>query len=361
MTTHMAQPLHYKPLPLLTEWVERNWDVNAVNTFHEYRYGLDYHLRTVEREQELCSQALRIRSALHPSAPGSGFDWLLINEGNSVYIPRFTAEGLVHHGDSAIRAASSALDSGLQVVNHILGPKGVETTKNVRWHHEVGKKSQPRKNLRAALRTLPGDRGLALDQSLEQVYSSIGYELLDHYRDWVTHRGAPRIVVAEPLRSSLVELPPEFTANEDLNSKIWDVERHIEEAIRNSVAVQCVPFVPSVGHVINLPPEEVREGVSIPGVVHIAPGFTGLSVKDNRVSYGSLTEPSEVYRTMNSTELHDATQAVAGEELAAYSASDYRMAISFVAHFLREVFTGDGDRNLVELARSLHSIDEREG
>ncbi|MBI2998568.1 MAG: hypothetical protein HYY46_08970, partial [Deltaproteobacteria bacterium] len=162
--------------PRLSELVESTGSTEFVTAYRERLDAVDYHLGSLEIAAQQCSTHVDSQS------------WHIQEGKDGHHITVFFDPlSVVRTGDFAIREAASVIDTGLLVMNHVL-TLGLDATQPLAW-----KSNNKRLSVRSALaRQLPTEAKLL--SVLDRVFGSIGYSLLRGYRNWVTHRGAPRIV-----------------------------------------------------------------------------------------------------------------------------------------------------------------------
>jgi hypothetical protein len=171
-------------------------------------------------------------------------------------------EGGIFYADVAVREALSSFDSSLWLINRVLR-LGLRATQ-VRW--KDGSKPGPLNKRLSAQTYRP------LFSTLDGVFDSIGYDALKNYRDWVTHRGAPRLLTINtnwnPIRisSRVCVLPDDLLQLE--------MRRIVLEATWDDVLVECAPFAPGALMVVNATLDG-SSGLQIPGLLNLSPGTTG--------------------------------------------------------------------------------------
>jgi hypothetical protein len=307
--------------PETSWWVDSNLSQADKEQYWEYRYNVLYHYSYAEDAER------NVNSLLGRFEFGdNGIAARIYLQDPSEALP---------FGDMAIREAASTIDAGLILTNHILN-LGVDQRK-LRWFGD-----DPETSVREALKDLPDDQGLPLVRVVDQIFNSIGYKLLKDYRNWVTHRGAPRIDVPNGLESVYLlpsaELPDELqqaprlldlelsrinSAN-DAQERRFLLEGFLEGVILRSIKITCWPFVPPFG--------EATEEVS--------------------ATIGRFEDNATEFLRQNRLFREDRRVQVAGETLAVYSAQEYSMAIGVVVtNFVRRMLRTDWDQRLSELCR----------
>jgi hypothetical protein len=232
------------------------------------------------------------------------------------YIDAMDVDGIVERGNAAVRAADSSLDMALQLLNHVL-VLGIPK-RDVRWNAE------PRPgSLHAKIANLTDPGAASLVLALKHVYNSMGYQGLDRYRDWLTHRGAPHTEWTRDAAAP-VPLPPEALAIEDPASRGLRLWGHLWGIANTSVYVTCATFVP---------PVQAQSGV-----------FT--------VSWGGLAADAEEYRRRNPTPMDSGRVQDAGELLGRYPLVAYVPGVAEIVSFVVGALSNDLDAPLADLLRS---------
>jgi hypothetical protein len=168
--------------------------------------------------------------------------------------------------------------------------------------------------------------------AVDAVYNSIGYRLLNGSRNWVTHRGAPRVVYANPsaFPGFSYDASEEIVCETDPRRQAWLIERFVNDKLRDAFTVQCWPFVPPVREMVSglgPDPELIKRGI------HVG---AGVVVQNARFVTGSLADDAKEFLARNPILLETRRAVVAGEALAVYSSSDYTMGLRDVEHFITD-------------------------
>lgn len=203
--------------------------------------------------------------------------------------------------------------------------------------------------LRTALRSLPNDRGTELVSVIDSVFGSIGYQLLRDYRNWVTHRGAPRVIVPSELTDA-IPLPEEALEASEAWERDWLIQTHLSSKIAFEIYVVCWPFIPPVQTVYNATVDEAESDIVLPGGVYIGKG-SSVTIRDMRVVTGSLTDDAEEFKSKNPILLEKHRAKSAGEDLAVYTAMDYSMAVGSVVRFVRHAVRREWDAEFCKLCQ----------
>ncbi len=345
--------------PKTSQWVDANLPEDDRRQYAEYRYNVLYHFSRATQAEEACGQSLR------------NYDYRLTGP-SSVTVHNFNPDEVIRHGDFAIREAASAIDTGLTLTNHILRLDVRE--KDINWRKDG--------SLRTALRKLPGNQGDNVVSAIDAIWNSAGYKLfLVPYRHWVTHRGAPRIVVPDALYESQPLLPDEtlkdmygnhwermrkrillsnearseISAESDPRHREFLIEAHLLAMIGEQVKVRCWPFAPSIDYRYSATIKDAESDMLLPGAIHISEGVS-VEIKDQRIQTGSLLDDATKFQK-NNRELLEVGPRVnaSGEELAEYTARDYHGAIVEMTYYLtKNVLRRDWDRSLSELCAMRH-------
>ena len=237
--------------PELSERLEATDSPEFVAAYRERLGAVEYHLGSLEIAARQCSTY--VDSHCWHIQEGQGGHYITVF---------FDPLSVVRVGDFVIREAASVIDTGLLVVNHVLS-LGLDATKPVVWRSNNEKSS-----VRSALvRQLPAETKLL--SVLDSVFGSIGYRLLRGYRNWVTHRGAPRIVHAGGTSVFSIfsyEAPEEVLRESEPRRRESLIDRFVNQRLSDEFSIQCWPFVPQVEAVVSghgQDPEHVRRGISV--------------------------------------------------------------------------------------------------
>jgi hypothetical protein len=314
--------------PTLTQWAQKNLSGRDRTIFDEYHHVVQYHLSQADEASRDSSSSLW------------QFQWAGNPSKDEVFVLGFSANSLAKNGDFAIREAASAIDTGLLMVNHIL-KLGIDQTR-IWWG--LSAKEGP---LKTAVRNMDKNRGSGLIGALDSVFGSIGYELLIGYRNWVTHRGAPSVIVPDELNRP-IPIPKEAIKSSEPKTRNWFIETYLLATIPSKILVTCWPFVPPVSAVLNAQIDEAESDIVLPGI-KIGKGARNISIKDMRIVAGDLTMNAEQFKKQNSILLEKNQARVAGEDLAVYTGIDYVQAVGSVVRFARTVLTGAWDSELAKL------------
>ncbi len=320
--------LMYQPaFPLLQEWLAGR-DPESRRVHDEYLYNVAYHYTSADEARSQASEAV------------DGFLYFPTAEPGNYRLGMPHLNELIRGGDACVREASSSLDAALLLVNHLASLKVAQT--KIRW---------PKGPLRRALVKEGGTRELT--ELLDQIFNSIGYKMLDGYRNWATHRGAPRIIVPAKL-AEVVELEP--WQSDDLlrfeDDPEWQERRrrfHIQMIIQKALQVRCWPFVPSAAARFSAQIGPSDQAVEIAGVMRIEPGAK-VKIDDMVLSTGKLIDDADTWAKNNPIAPEEGYAIVAGEKLATFGYYDYMHALATVLSFLEQTFRGDLDRLVTDLA-----------
>jgi hypothetical protein len=257
---------------------------------------------------------------------------------------------VIRQGDTAIHEAASAFDAALHTVNCALS-LGLPS-KEVKWAQQKGDgTSKNNCQLRRALYGSSSGLRLGLVLAIDQVYQSIGFELLNAYRNWTTHRGAPGIILSDGW-SEEMSIPDEIIHEADEKRRDWLVRIELERILEASARVQCWPFVYPVAKVINEYFPGTVEHFEVPGVIHVE-NSSNIRIENFTISSGSLSESAAAFKSKNQTSREKAWREYAGEKLAEYQLGDYTNSIREIVHLLgHEAFVGDWDNELCEACKT---------
>ena len=243
-------------------------------------------------------------------------EWQPDFDARTARLVSWDVDEMVALGNNAIRTADSSLDMGLQLINHTLN-LGISKPR-IRWT-----RMPERNSFHGAIAALPDEKAGALLVALKRTYNSMGYEGLDRYRDWLTHRGAPCVERTRDLTQP-VPLPPEPFELQDSGSRDLRLWGYLWGIANNAVHVTCATFVP---------PVQAHSGV-----------FT--------IVWGGLKEDAEKYRIRNQVPLDTGRVRDAGEELGRYPLIAYVPSVQEVVAFITQALTNELDAPLVELLQS---------
>src|SRR5262245_5273761 len=124
----------FPPFRRLTTWYEQNPSA-GLPQYGEFLDAVVYHLDHATRAADLAGDRAR--------------DCQAIREGTKVYVLSHHRNGIAEYGDTAVRAATSALELGLQLTSHVL-TLGVRKADVSFWNGRKAKNS-----VRHALVALP--------------------------------------------------------------------------------------------------------------------------------------------------------------------------------------------------------------
>jgi hypothetical protein len=251
--------VYSEPFKNLYDCAQRMLPTEEKARCEEYFCVLLYHLTFAQEAANKCSEVLYGSLAGHPGAnPSFGVD----QSGSQVYLFGFHSLDLVRHGDVAIREAASVIDAGLLLTNHVLGI-GIDQGR-LSWNHP-----QASRSLKAQLERLPDGKGVALATAIQRVWDSIGYELLQQYRNWVTHRGAPR-VVSELNLPGPIPIPREILSEADPLQRDRLLRTHLLSLVPDKLHIQCAAFYPPVMLIFNADVSGAPEDMILPGRIYVA-------------------------------------------------------------------------------------------
>ena len=240
--------LEERVFPSTSRWVEQALLEEERRLFAEYRYVVFYHFDRAWQAEEACNKALR--SYEYEVTDPFWF---------SVTVRNLDAHKIIEYGDTAVREVASVIDAAMLLTNHVLDLKVPQD--KLRWR---GKEGSLRDAIREKLPESPERE--ALIGAIDSVTKSAGYKtFLTPYRNWVTHRGAPQVIVPDALFYGQHFLPPDEALPEQLHQqsllpnedririheaqdprhKTMLLESSLDNVIGTQVRVLCWPF-PSI-------------------------------------------------------------------------------------------------------------------
>lgn len=284
----------------------------------EYLAGVDYHLGFSRSAASQCS------SSLYESQV------MVDHTGTAYYINRTNALDLVRWGDIAVREAASVIEVGWVAINQLL-QLGLDTKSQLKWRDNGGRPG-PFQN---KLRSLGGTSTDALAGDIGRMFDSLGYDLLQGYRNWVTHRGAPKL---EPALSVIgpIPTPKEIQEEPDESKRVFRLRTEALIYLSKNMRVTCWPIAPPVQMTYSANIGVAEGPIDLPGGVHIAAGATNIQIENSRIQSGSLWDDAAAFRVRNPLPIEQGRPRLAGEDLALYSAGDYVMAVQMVARFAEQ-------------------------
>lgn len=298
--------------PSLSEVVEKS-DPSFVAAYRERLEVVHYHLSSLDLAARQCSVHVGRES------------WDMQGDEREQYINvMFDPYSIVRVGDLAIREAASVIDTSLLLMNHVLR---LGLPNELIWR---SRRKETRTVRSILIEKFPAETDLLA--TLDRVYSSIGYRLLNGYRNWVTHRGAPRVVYAKPspFPGFSYSAPEEIVQETKPGRQEWLIDRFINERVEKEFTIQCWPFVPPVREIISgqgQDPELIKRGISV---------SAGIVVQDARFLSGSPMDDAKDFLAKNPILLEAHRATFAGEALAVYSPSDYTHGVRHVELFVTE-------------------------
>lgn len=232
---------------------------------------------------------------------------------------------LLMNGDTAIRQASSALDVCLQFVNVVLEFRIAPKHVNWRSHRDGGK-------LRRKLIDLPGGIGQELEDAMARISESIGYKLLNDYRNWVTHRGSPGFIRDEE---------------------------------SGTLQVMCYPFAQPDYFIPDIHIDRANE-VEIPGFIRLSGNVRNVICRNTMIE-ASPTERASNFNSQYAVRYESQLLTRQGTplepyddgDIALYTIDNYKRAVNKIVDFTLLTLTmGDWDVALTNLCDKLHTNNE---
>jgi hypothetical protein len=283
----------------------------------EYLAVIDYHLAFVGTATSECSRAMY------------EFELGLAHTGDAYYIKGRREADVAQWGDMAVREAASVIDVAWVAINHFLA-LGLSQLKPLQWQVD-GKPGRFRRKLEA----VPGSGAKALVTAVSRMFDSIGYELIQGYRNWVTHRGAP---IQRPALSILgpIPLPDKVRLENEPMRREWLLKTEAIHYVYELLKITCFPIVPPVQMTYSAHIGTTDVPIHLPGSVVINPGATNIRIENARVQSGTLWDNAADFKKRNPILVSEGAEHIAGEDLEVYSGGDYLMAVNRVEHFVAE-------------------------
>jgi hypothetical protein len=199
---------------------------------------------------------------------------------------------------------------------------------------------------------------------LERVLDSIfgpddpakGYELLNGYRNWVEHRGAPRIAASHitepvPTQGNLATAVAAGEADGTPGKYVDWLVQQARDALRTA-EVWCYRFAPS-----DLGVAPVKKVRIVGGPIRLPNGEEYsdiiLEIGGLRVQQGGLFDPSSRFDGANTESISRKTVRFAGEDLDAYPLPTYQNAVAVVVRYAASTINGVLDRALHETCAAI--------
>ena len=208
-----------EPFARLRQWQSEN--PTSLPALPEYLDAVSYNLEAAQAAEASVDR------------PGAAASYHFA--GGKLYLLGHEINAIARAGDHGIRCAISALELGLQVTNYALKVAFPKT--GVAW----SSRDERPKSFRTAVRNARGDDDLVV-RAIDRVFGSHQYALFKDYRNWVSHRGAPRVLSPWSPGSVLpiVTRPPEKTSPDE--SVLEEANSYLLDHCR----VLSVPFIPSI-------------------------------------------------------------------------------------------------------------------
>jgi hypothetical protein len=321
--------------PTIRELLAQTGLEESKGAHEEYLDGVDYHLGFSRSAASQCSSSLYDAQVM------------VDHTGTAFYINRTSALDLVRWGDIAVREAASVIEVGWVAISHLLQLR-LDTRTQMKWRDSGGKPGLFQKRLRALGTTSAG----ALAEDIRRMFDSLGYDLLQGYRNWVTHRGAPKL---EPALRILgpIPMPVEIQQEQDETQRAFLLRTEAMLHLLRTMRVTCWPIAPPVQMTYSANIGVAEQAIDLPGGIHIDAGATNIQIANSRIQSGSLWDDVAAFRARNPLTIEQGRSRLAGEALALYSAGDYVMAVQMVTRFAQEavctVFDGQLCRAVEEL------------
>lgn len=332
--------MEFKAFKHIRKYAEEMMSDEAKGKLDEYLYIVSYHSNFAQDAARQCS------SALTDSLLGFTSQINIDPINNSVYLFGFSLEAIIRHGDVAIREAISAIDAGLLLTNYIVGTN-IKQAK-LYWG-----------NLRQELVKSSDTYLQTLEKVIQAVIDSIGYDYLKRYRNWVTHRGAPRIKTKLKLPGP-IPVPPNIFDHTNPDNERWQLTSYLMTEIPRQIYVQCVPFHPPVMLIYNATLEGGAGPITLPGNVFVDIEKGSSVFFDNTmVSTGSLFENRERYSEHHKVKLELDRTKIAGETLVTYQIADYIEGVKQLTSFVQETLSDEWDKQLEAFCRTRRALTDK--
>jgi hypothetical protein len=317
------------PLYRTTEWIDANLEENIKIKYHEYLYAVNYHLVNAKQASEASWDRL------------NDYQPMLMGK-DAVHLWNFQPYRVLQCGDIAIRESSSVIDTLLPLMNSLFALSLDKT--RMRWH--PNKKEPEVESVREALKKVTGaDEVISI---MDSVFNSIGYCLLIGYRNWITHRGAPKLFIEKELGDE-IPIPRDFFESTSKIAEDIRLKSFLLELITEKVHVYCHPFVPLVNKRTSIKIDSAPEPMEIDGII-IGKG-AGIHIKNYTLSIGSLLENAKQYKKNNRHALEEGKMDFADESLRVYGIMDYYSAIDKVTRFVENLVTDKLDQEMLKLCQ----------
>lgn len=220
-------------LPRTRKWVAEN-KKQTQETFLEYLYNIEYHFNRA--------------FDYHPKVMMGIVNLQGVKVGDSsARIENFAPDSSLLLGDMVIREYASSVETTWLLVNHVLGL-------NVKQNglHWKPWKDEEQDDLSLKQAMIKASKYSDLVAFIDSIHESPEHIYLSSYRNWVTHRGAPRLIfnfnISEP-----IPIPP-GVMNGDATSVNVRISNYLKQIIPPQVDICCAPFVHKIHEYIGTPP-----------------------------------------------------------------------------------------------------------
>jgi|GEM_PF-3243989 len=309
----------------------------------EYIASLAYHLDYATDSARRCGLVTDLDT--NPWRPGHPKYYIDVKNGH-IFMGDCGLQEMIRCGDTAIRESATVLDIALLLINHAAGT-GINQNQ-LNWTND----KHPASSLKSRLSKIKNGEAAALIAAIQSDWSSIGFHLLKSYRHWVTHRGAP-IVVLPSDWDQPIRIPPDaLNANHPAIAK-QEIEREVRDRILYRVSIQCAKFHPTVQSITTTTLTHENQDSVIPGFFKIEKGARVDLVNFKRI-VGNMHSNKESYLKNNPTPTEQDSNTYAGESVVVYSASNYISAVDTVTRFAKNVVTKLWDPPLANLVSAMN-------
>lgn len=257
---------------------------------NEYIEEIEYHLNFMHEAGKISSQSLHFMGYMRIS-----------NETFMIDISRI--EDITRFGDIVIREATTMFDISLLLTNLVAQTE--INQRNLKFCNPKYKQN----SLKDQIKEKGFENSTKLIDSILEIKNSIGYTSLNDYRNWITHRGAPKIIYpkswAMPIEKTkeLISITDPYLADQEM-------KKHILNLTCANIKIACHTFHSTAANMLMLSKTTTAAPVA-------------LMPKIENISYGS-------------------------ETLSVYPAGTYVKAIQDLSHFMLSSFRA-WDKNLAKI------------
>lgn len=297
-------------------------------------------LQAIEYHHDfMFDSAAQARSLSSPCLGYNGVGIHLVVRGEDIImvIPESLKE-IPQRGDVTIREAATIIDIALLLTNQVTGI-GIQQDL-LSW-----KSTDRRKGLKIGLEARGGHECQDLVSEISKVWDSIGLFLMQAYRNWVTHRGAPKLVLA-PGHTSGYQIPATILEIEQEVRRKFYLEKYLREVFNEDLSIACAPFYPKIIGFLNLTVTE--EDNPIPELCKVTGGGT-ITFQNTALRTANMLENKDAYLAKHQVDVHQHEFNYGGEKLQVYKIQDYLSALQHICRFIQDSLTGGWDRKLASI------------